>query len=212
MTRKKIEIYSNIFSQLTEAQIAKSEDLEKQGQIMKCPFCTHRRAKFLSKLVNDMLRRLETPKTIYQTVAENGVILLDPRNDKQMSLEVFTKAIGSHVTLCRKENFREYIELVENKENNIESEFHQFVEKIKQEDSHIIKEPTLITPRNKGELKLNMGDALPEMINNQLLIVLKQQREYLNGEIDTPPDLKAITQILHNLKTLIGSHELTDII
>ena len=40
----------------------------------------------------------------------------------------------------------------------------------------------------------------------------REQERYLNGEIDKAPDIASMSQILRNLKSLIGSHELTDII
>lgn len=67
-------------------------------------------------------------------------------------------------------------------------------------------------PLDKEDIKLDLRSAVPNLITNQIRIMEMEQQKYLRGEISHPPDMKALESILKNLKTLIGSSELTDII
>lgn len=208
-----IEVYEPIFKSLNETQIIRSEKLANEGLMMHCPFCSHRRGKFLAKLLNDMLRDFAEPNDIYKTVTQQGIVIKHPITKKPLGMYEFHKVIGSHITLCRKEDFQDYKDKVRKKQKQLELQ-NEFESELRERglDSHINLGNHLVTPRTGKELKDNMGDFIPSIIHNQLLIIQREQERYLRGEIDSPPDIKALSQILFNLKTLIGSHELTDII
>jgi hypothetical protein len=213
LKKEQVELYEPIFKSLNETQVVRSEQLANEGKIMHCPFCSHRRGNFLAKLLNDMLREYADPNDIYKTMTQQGVVIKHPITKKPLGMYEFHKVIGSHITLCRKEDYNDYQAKYKFKRKELElREELQNELKLRGIDSHINMGNHLVTPRSAKELKDNMGEFLPSIMHNQLLIIQREQERYLNGEIYNPPDIKALSQILLNLKTLIGSHELTDII